>query len=315
MYYIIINPASRSGKGAKLWADIEPVIKNKGIPYEAFFSKESGHVSKLVRDISNSVLSQDNGQTLKLIVLGGDGTINEALQGITDFDRTQIGYIPTGSSNDLARDLRMGKDPAHVLERIISCKEPTLMDIGCLTYKDSAGREQIRYYAGSCGIGYDAAVCEETLTSKIKFFFNKIGLGKLTYLAIALKQLLATKKVSCTFTLDNHETITLPKFFFVAFMQHPYEGGGFMFCPGADCQDGILDICAVGNVPKWKVLIALPTAFKGKHYRFKGVDSYHASSVHLNASAPLWVHTDGEVIAQTTSVTASCLKQRLQLLF
>ena len=315
MYYIVINPASRSGKGAKLWANIEPMLKEKNIPYQSYFSKEAGHVSELVRKISSSALKEDSAEDLKLIVLGGDGTINEALQGVTDFGRTQIGYIPTGSSNDLARDLKLGKEPSAVLERILSCKQPFLMDIGCLTYKDSEGQIQNRYYAGSCGIGYDAAVCEETLTSKIKVFFNKIGLGKLTYLAIALKQLLATQKVSCTFTLDNQETITLPKFFFVAFMQHRYEGGGFMFCPDADYQDGILDICAVGNVPKWKVLIALPTAFKGKHYMFKGVDAHRASTIRLEASAPLWVHTDGEVVTKTNSVTVSCLKQKLQLLF
>ncbi len=315
MYYIIINPASRSGKGARLWADIEPMLKEKNIPYQSHFSKETGHVSELVRRISSSVLKEGSADILKLIVLGGDGTINEALQGITDFDRTQIGYIPTGSSNDLARNLKLGKEPAAVLERILSCKQPFLMDVGCLTYKDSEDQPQRRYYAGSCGIGYDAAVCQETLTSNIKVFFNKIGLGKLTYLAIALKQLLATKKVSCTFTLDHQETITLPKFFFVAFMQHRYEGGGFMFCPNADYQDGILDICAVGNVPKWKVLIALPTAFKGKHYMFKGVDSHRASTISLEASAPLWVHTDGEVVTRTNYVTVSCLKQKLQLLF
>ena len=315
MYYIIINPASRSGKGLRLWADIEPILKNREIPYKAFLSKEAGHVSKIIRDISESVLPQDPKQVLRLIILGGDGTINEALQGITDFERTQIGYIPTGSSNDLARDLKLGSDPGTVLDRILSCSEPFLMDVGQLTYKDSEGKDQVRYYAGSCGIGYDAAVCEETLTSKLKVFFNKLGLGKLTYLAIALKQLLSTKKVSCTFTLDNNEVITLPKFFFVAFMQHQYEGGGFMFCPGADSQDGILDICAVGNVSKLKVLIALPTAFKGKHYFFKGVDSYRTSSIHLEASTPLWVHTDGEVVAKTDTLTATCLKQKLQLLF
>ena len=88
-----------------------------------------------------------------------------------------------------------------------------------------------------------------------------------------------------------------------------------MFCPDADYQDGILDICAVGNVPKWKVLIALPTAFKGKHYMFKGVDAHRASTIRLEASAPLWVHTDGEVVTKTNSVTVSCLKQKLQLLF
>lgn len=315
MYYIIINPASRSGKGAKLWAAIEPILKEKNITYKSYFSERTGHVSELVRNLSASVLTESKNEPLKLIVLGGDGTINEALQGITDFDRTQIGYIPTGSSNDLARDLKMETAPGTVLERILSCEQPFLMDVGCLTYQNQSGEEKIRYYAGSCGIGYDAAVCEESGISKFKVIFNKIGLGKLTYLAIALKQLLATKKVSCTFTLDNQETITLPKFFFLAFMQHRYEGGGFMFCPDADYQDGILDICAVGNVPKWKVLIALPTAFKGKHYMFQGVDNHKASTISLKASAPLWVHTDGEVVTRTDSVTVSCLKQKLQFLF
>lgn len=315
MYYIIVNPASRSGKGAKLWADVEPMLKDKAVPYKVFFSQRAGHVSELVRNISDAVLNKDPSQILKLIVLGGDGTINEVLQGITDFDRTQIGYLPTGSSNDLARDLKPGKNSAAILDRILSCTKPFLMDIGQLTYKEPDGSTNMRYYIGSCGIGYDAAVCKEALTSKCKVIFNKLGLGKLTYLVIALKQLLATKKISCTYTLDNNETFTLPKFFFVAFMQHKYEGGGFMFCPDADCQDGLLDICVAGNIPKWKVLIILPFALKGKHYGFKGVAFHRSATLTLSSSAPLWVHTDGEAVANTDLVTATCLKQKLQFLY
>lgn len=315
MYYIIVNPASRSGKGAKLWADVEPVIKAKKIPYKVFFSQKAGHICQLVREISDSVLGSDPAQLLKLIVLGGDGTINEALQGITDFSRTQIGYLPTGSSNDLARDLKPGNTPSEILDRIFACKCPFLMDIGQLTYLDTDGCMKMRYYIGSCGIGYDAAVCKEVSVSKFKNFFNRIGLGKLTYLVIALKQLLATKKAGCTFTLDNGQTITLPRFLFMAFMQHKYEGGGFMFCPDADCQDGLLDFCLAGDIPKWKVLIILPFALKGRHYRFKEVYGYRSSSLTLDASVPLFIHTDGEAIARTDHLTVTCLKQKLQFLY
>ena len=323
MYYIIVNPASKSGKGAKIWSILEPVLEENKIEYKVFFSKEAGHVIKLVRDLSASILKKDSDSVMKLIVLGGDGTLNETLQGISDFDRVEVGYIPTGSSNDLARDLQLPHDPVKTLENILSCQQPILMDLGCLTYDNVCGQlsrqhsneqTQQRYFAVSCGIGYDAAVCEEALSSKFKNILNKIGLGKLTYLIIALKQLIMVKKISCKMTLDDGRIIELTKFFFIAGMMHQYEGGGFMFCPGASYHDGSFDICVAGNLPKWLVLIALPTAFKGKHYRFNGIDHYTAQKLHLETSVPLWVHTDGEVSTQSNSITMTCEKEKLRLL-
>ena len=86
------------------------------------------------------------------------------------------------------------------------------MDLGILTYSDiiagdARERSRIkssavpahRFFAVSSGIGFDAAVCEEALTSRFKSTLNKLGLGKLTYLAIALQQLIAAKRVSCVF--------------------------------------------------------------------------------------------------------------------
>lgn len=79
MYYIIVNPASKSGRGAKIWALLEPVLQEKNIPYKVFFSKESGHVIKIVSSLTCNLTASDDAEVLKLIVLGGDGTLNEVL--------------------------------------------------------------------------------------------------------------------------------------------------------------------------------------------------------------------------------------------
>lgn len=323
MYHMIINPASKSGKGARIWSKLEPILIEKHIPYTVYFSQKAGHITKIVCGLCHSNLNPFTEEFLKLIVLGGDGTLNEALQGITDFNKVQVGYIPTGSSNDMARDLKLPKDPVAILQQILSCKEPVKMDIGHVTFKNTADElskhhsDEIllkRYFAVSCGIGFDAAVCEEALSSRFKNIMNKIGLGKLTYLGIALKQLITAKKISCDILLDDKERISLPRFLFVAGMLHQFEGGGFMFCPNANSHDGIMDICVVGNISKLLILFALPTAFKGKHYLFNGIDRYSAKKFSLKASSPLWVHTDGEVSVKSDVITLVCEKEKLQLL-
>lgn len=318
MYYIIVNPASKSGRGARIWALLEPVLREENVSYKVFFSRESGHVIRLVRKLTTSLDG-----CLRLIVLGGDGTLNETLQGLTDFEKVCVGYIPTGSSNDLARDLPLSPDPAGALRQILSCQRPVRMDLGRITYEsvsDELSRKHgsdllpVRYFAVSSGIGFDAAVCEEALSSHFKNILNKMGLGKLTYLVIALKQLIAAKKVSCDLYLDESPPIRLDKFLFVAGMVHQYEGGGFKFCPGADFHDGLLEICAVGDISKLLVLFALPTAFTGSHYRFRGIDRYSAKKLRLTASLPLWVHTDGEVSVKADAITLTCEREKLQML-
>ena len=309
MYHIIINPASRSGKGLKLWKEIvEPALHKEGIAYRSYFSKEAGDVARLAREITASDHHQEK-QTL--IILGGDGTVNEALQGMEDPSQMILGYIPTGSSNDLARDLKIPRDPAEALDRILHTGSVHSMDMGSLSYPDG----ETRCFAVSCGIGFDAAVCEESMHSKLKAFCNKIGLGKLTYLGIALKQLITARKVSCDIILDDKAPIHVQRLLLTACMNHRFQGGGFMFCPDADENDGIVNHGVVGDVPKPVVLLALPTAFKGKHYIFKGVNPYRASKVHIKASQPLWVHTDGEVTRKTDEFTVECRKDALNIIY
>ena len=306
MYHFIVNPASRSGKGKKLWEKtLEPALKRRKVEYKVHFSEKPGDLIRIAEELSTG---EDADKHTHIVVVGGDGTVNETLQGFSSTKEVTISYIPTGSSNDLARDLGFSKDPLEILSHLLDHAELENMDAGMLT--SSNGN---RMFAVSCGIGFDAAVCQEANLSKIKKIFNKIGLGKLTYLGIALKQLFATKKVSCDIYLDNKKPIHLKKVFFIATMNHRYEGGGFQFCPDAKSGDGLLDLCVVGNIPKLLILCALPTAFFGKHYIFPGIDGYKASKVRIVTSEPLWVHTDGEVIERNNDITIACAPGHIRL--
>lgn len=315
MYHIIINPASRSGRGLKLWKEIvEPTLHREGIPFRSYFSRKAGDVARLAAEITSSMVTDNTAASDSrqiLVILGGDGTMNEALQGISDFSRIVLGYIPTGSSNDLARDLSIPRDPAAALERILHSGTVHSMDMGVLSYPDG----RIRRFAVSCGIGFDAAVCEEALHSRIKTAFNKIGLGKLTYLGIALKQLLTARPASCDIALDDKPPVHIRRLLFVACMNHRYEGGGFQFCPDADDHDGILNLCAVGDLPRLLILVALPTAFWGKHFLFPGVNPYSVQKVHIRVSRPLWVHTDGEVTRRSQEFSAVCEKEAIRMIY
>ena len=316
MYHIIINPASRSGRGAKIWSEqIEPALKESNAVYQTYFSKKAGEVKHLAAQIT---AEHPDDPDLKLIILGGDGTVNEALQGIADPSKVILGYIPTGSSNDLARDLHIPKEPKAALDLILRDATPRVMDLGRLTYLDADQPEESRLFAVSCGIGFDAAVCAEAMHSPIKDTMNRIGLGKLTYLGIALKQLITARKVSCTLTLEDtvhnrQENLALPRFLFVTCMSHRYEGGGFMFCPSADDHDGVLDLCSVGNISKGLVLLALPTAFFGKHYFVKGINAHTATRMSITTSSPLWVHTDGEVTRKSCGFRVECLHGAIRM--
>ncbi|MDR0219865.1 MAG: diacylglycerol kinase family lipid kinase [Lachnospiraceae bacterium] len=312
MYHIIVNPASRSGKGARLWERVEAELNKRKVAHEVYFSKRAGFVSEHVREVTEAWNAGNNAEPLKIIVLGGDGTVNEMIQGIADFSRVELGYIPSGSSNDLARDLQLPKDQLEILDIILAGETRRTMDIGEVSL---SGGEKNRLFAVSSGLGFDAAVCAEVLTTPLKETFNKVGLGKLIYLAIALKQLVTAKNVAANLYLDDsEEAIHIKKFIFAAAMVHRFEGGGFKFCPQADYTDGLLDICAVGNIAKGTMLMALPFAFSGKHYIFRGIEHYRAKTLRLEVSEPLWVHTDGEVEEPAKAVTMTCQAGKLTLL-
>lgn len=307
MYHFIVNPVSRSGKGLKLWQKkIEPELKARNIEYTLDFSKERGDVTRIAAEISSKATDEKD---CTIVILGGDGTVNDAVQGIKDFDNTTLAYIPTGSSNDFARDLKLSKNIKKNLSRILESKESILMDIGQVETERGTRR-----FAVSSGIGFDGAVCQKSVHSILKKRLNKIGLGKLTYLGIALNQIINAPKVDAEMNFNDGTTQSLRNILFCAAMVHKYEGGGFKFCPKADPYDGMLDFIFVHNKTIPGILMALPTAFFGFHTLFPGIEIVRASKAEIKTTIPLWLHTDGEVGYKAQYLTVSTYEKKLKFI-
>lgn len=254
MYSFLVNPASRSGRGQKYWERIKSILEERLIPYQVYFSKGPGDMVNLSRRLTGALTP--DGEDIHLVVLGGDGTANEVVQGIENFSKTRFSYIPTGSSNDLARDTGISRDPVEALECILTSAREQPMDVGFLHYNtaySSDGGQPLekpaedRRFLVSSGIGFDAGVCQEAMHSKIKDFLNKAGMGKLTYLGIALKQLIRSGNAAAELTVegngDSSQKVSLSRLMFIACMSHCYEGGGFYFCPGRRCIGRNPGIC------------------------------------------------------------------------
>ena len=309
MYCFIVNPNACSGKGRKIWERLAGILRQEQVAYKVFFTKGPGHATRIADMLCTKYAPQsaDAGSPLCTIVaVGGDGTANEVISGLHDYSAIRFGYIPTGSGNDLARGLSLPTDPEAALAAILHPCAIRRIHSGCVRVN---GKD--RHFAVSTGIGFDAAVCHETFRSKIKPVLNRIGLGKLTYLGIALKQLLLLRPFSLTLVLDNKEPVTFPAVYFAAVMNLKYEGGGFMFCPDATAEDDLLDICLIEKMPKLKILLLLPTAFSGRHVGYKGVNILRCRRASLHAGCPQPVHTDGEAAAVYSSMDVSLSKEKL----
>lgn len=303
MYAFIVNPNSRSGLGGRVWHQIEAVLKQQNITYQVYFTKYQCHATQIVRDITSS----EKGCTI--VVLGGDGTINEVINGIVHYADTTLGYIPIGSSNDFARAFHLAREPLKALETILSPSGYSYMDIGTLRYQN-----RTKHFAVSAGIGFDAGICHQAVVSKLKVFLNKIGLGKLTYVGISLDRILYLKPKGMTITLDGGKKIAFEHVFFTVAMNHPYEGGGFKFCPQADPCDGFLDIMVIAGISKLKALLLLPTAFNGKHIRYKGVYTYRCRQIDIDSEKALPVHTDGEPVFLQKHLSVSLEPEKLKVI-
>lgn len=323
MYYFVVNPHSRSGRGLVIWKEVEEYLKNNKVEFEAYLSKRPGHIEDIVHDISKEHLNDTD--PINIVVVGGDGTLDEALQGILDFSKVNVGYIPIGSSNDFARALSFSSDTFDILKRILACSEPRLLDLGKLKYIKVSDEKtplyrgaipEVHFFDCGCGIGFDAAVCAETFeTGNSKHFLNKIGLGKLTYITICLKQLGGNQACDATIILDGDEKIELKKMRLVVGMNTAYEGGGLKFAPNADYHDGMLDICAANDISTFEILTVLPKIPKGKHIKNKHIHMFRAKSYEVITEKPMWVHTDGESYTKATHIKVSCLPGRLRLLY
>ena len=320
MYYFIVNKSSRTGKAAEIWSLLEKELEKRNVCYELHFTEYGGHATELATKICEDTKGIKN---VMLFVVGGDGTANEVINGITDFDRIYFGYIPTGSGNDLGRGLKISSvNPLQRLATLLDrygdgsteiegeVKDVLNMDLGEVTAADGESRK----FAISSGIGIDADVCKQALTSKLKNFLNAIHLGSATYGILTVKTLFSMPLADGVAHVDGVEDFPLKNMIFTAAMNHACEGGGVPMAPSATCTDGKLSLCMVQGIKRFACFLAFPRLLAGKHQNIKGFRLVDCSELVLELDKPMVIHADGEYVGTESTVSFKCLPGLLKVL-
>lgn len=323
-YHIIVNPAGASGRTGRLWERLEPICAESGQDVQVHFSTRDHGIAAICHELTQN-LTEDIG----LIIVGGDGTMNEALNGIGDYAHVCLGLVPAGSGNDLARDLGLPAAPEAVLRQILAGEVRRTFDLGEVVMHGSTDRVDPvtgevdatendaavgRYFAVSCGIGFDAAICRQATISPMKGILNKVHLGKLIYIMEAMHLIYTQQNGEMELVMDGARRVSYDHTMFTVCMNHRYEGGGFMFGPGAQDDDGILEVCTANPRNNMAFYRIFPFAYKGHHVRFGVVHMDRAGVVDITSDRPLWVHTDGEVPCKSRHITVSLHRQAVRFL-
>lgn len=303
MLDIILNPISRAGMGSKIWAEMEPRLKD--IEYSLHKTEYEGHATLLAQELTKS----ENETTL--IVVGGDGTLNEVITGIKDLSKVTIGYVPLGTGNDFARGTRLETDPFKMLEYVLDPKEYKEVDIGYILYDNGVKRR----FSISSGFGWEADICAKAdIDSSIKKFLNKIGLGSLTYTVLAFRILFRYPRFKVKIR-SNGKEYRYNNVLFAAAMNLAYEGGGLMFRPDAGSDTGKLHMIVAHDMGYIKTALILTKAFKGKHVKHVDkIGMFDFTDASLISDTPKNIHVDGQALPARDAVEYHIEKDRLRII-
>ncbi|MCR5396069.1 MAG: YegS/Rv2252/BmrU family lipid kinase [Lachnospiraceae bacterium] len=321
---VVVNPVGASGRTLKKFQKLFPIMQQSGNEIEVHYStKEFG-----IGDICHKLTCNLKGdEIINLIVVGGDGTLNVALNGMEHLSNVRLGYIPAGSGNDLAKGIGLNTDLAVLTKDIMEGQVKRTMDVGKVYMEgisdalvpskdlgryDENGRCYRRFH-DSTGFGFDAAICQAADASKYKQVLNKLHLGKLIYLLCAIKLIFTTNRLDLKVISDGAENLYKECLLFVA-MNNTYEGGGFKFCPDAKNDDGILDLCIATTKSNGAFFKIFPSAYDGGHVKYKEIHMDKGSNVDVFAPEPQWVHTDGEVVCKALRMEISTEEEQIALL-
>jgi len=295
MVGFIVNPVSGNGRGAAVWAKLKRELERRQRPYVVYVTAKAGEARKL------AVQMLQKEEVTRLVAVGGDGTVNEVIQGMYESGKECLfGHIAAGSGNDFARGHGLPRDPVEALERVLSEKEYDGR-IDLLQFHD-------RIAVNAVGAGFDGQVAKTTNEAFYKKWFNQWKVGPLSYIVSVLRVLFSYQPCEVTITVDG-KSEKLPRVWLIALANIPNYGGGMLICPHAVADDGIAEVCVVSSVSRWQLLRAFPLIFSGAHVDHPAVRFYRGEQIRIESEKPLVVHADGEVAA-VTPVTVQVLKRR-----
>lgn len=304
-YYFIVNPGSRTGGSSQLWKKLLDRLEKSGRDYEVYYTGDSSDAKKAAQQICAEDTSMK-----RIVVVGGDGTLDEVVNGLPMNGKYILGVIPTGSSNDYARGMSISLEPETAFDHVMNPRRFVKVDRGSVLLDD---KDTVKF-AVSSGFGYDAQICYCALTSGLKKFLNRFHMGKLVYYLIGLRLIASCRRTKATVIIDGKHRIKCDKLVFAAVMNTRYEGGGMPMGPDADPTDGKLTVCLVHDISRLRHLSYMPTVIKGNHIRKKGVEEITCTTCEIITDEPMYVHTDGEYAGRRKHALFSCDPGKMKLM-
>ena len=271
MLHIVYNPVSGGGKCAQALREVESLLRERGTAYLTHPTRNRNDCTSIVRGIT-----AEDDPDQKIVVMGGDGTLNEALNGIADPARVRLGLIPCGSGNDFAAAAGIPDDPRAAIELILD-GEARYTD-----YMECSGVRGIN----AIGTGIDVDILR-------RYSRMKLLRGSAAYFASLVLTLFSYKAYRFEETTDG---ASHPHSAFIACAGNGSSiGGGIPICPEAVLDDGLLDVVIVDDIRPIAIPRALITLMRRRILGYRTTTFKRQERLRIQSGAPTPIQIDGEI--------------------
>lgn len=270
MYHIIINPQGGKGKSLKALGQVEQILNENSKEYAVHKTEYAGHATEIARELSKTPDTQ-------LLMMGGDGSFNEILNGIENFDNVTLGFIPCGTGNDF---VRASKHPTKIKDALDVILKNNVSYIDFIQLAD-------RRCLNVLGAGMDVDVL-------LKYAQMKAFHGKVKYYASLFYTLAHTRWHHLRLTLDDGDPMER-NVFMIGIGNGTCIGGGMPICPNAKVDDGVLSVVVVNEMKKSRIPIELPGFLTGKHVKKFYTEQFDAKKIKIEVLDDSMFEADGEV--------------------
>lgn len=288
--HILLNPVAGNGNSKKVYDKLVQYLKQKNISYTFHSSSYSGNLTDIAKKYSNKIHSKND----VLLVIGGDGSLNEVVNGIkrSIHPDTAVAYLPAGSGNDFARAAKLTNNPYKLVNHLIQNYPAEQVDCG--SFVDNDVNNDPIYFVNNFGIGLDAYIVNRSNSHSLKKKLNKLNSGNLVYISNIFNALIKQDTFSVT-VKANHKEYKYSNVYFATTTNHPYFGGGVAILPKANIYDHKLDTVVVQKPNFLQFAKLFAKLFKdGSHVNDPHFHYIEAEEIHIQTNRPEYSQIDGE---------------------
>ena len=281
---LIVNPSAGCGSTGRKWKRIHEYLIKSGLSFDFVHTEGRGHAMELAMEAAHEEYEM-------VIAAGGDGTLNEVVNGLLDSGNTKdttLGVLNTGTGCDFARFLGVSRDYRLASLHLVNPRK-VRADVGVVECQKE-GRAIRRYYISAAGMGMDGEVVETAVKGP------RVIHGNLPYFFGILQSLGTYHNKDIRIHLDdNVEDIRICS---VIMANGGFYAGGMHIAPDANLQDGLFEVMILGDIGKLELMQVFPSAYKGDHVTHPKVRIEKAAQVIIESSERIMVQADGEFVGE-----------------